>query len=92
MPDAHVGYGLPIGGVLGIIPGSMGAPGYIVRGKGAVESLSSAAHGAGRRMSRTKAKQLVTWDTAQQLLRERGVTLSAGVSTKCRWRTKTSTR
>jgi len=67
-------------GVLGIIPGSMGAPGYIVRGKGAVESLRSAAHGAGRRMSRTKAKQLFTWDGAQQLLRERGVTLlSAGL-------------
>jgi tRNA-splicing ligase RtcB len=67
-------------GVLGIIPGSMGAPGYVVRGKGVASSLNSAAHGAGRRMSRTKAKQTFTWDAAQRLLRERGVTLiSAGL-------------
>jgi tRNA-splicing ligase RtcB len=67
-------------GVLGIIPGSMATPGYIVRGKGVAASLNSAAHGAGRRMSRTKAKQTFTWDTAQRFLRERGVTLlSAGL-------------
>ena len=67
-------------GVLGIIPGSMGTPGYVVRGKGKAESLNSAAHGAGRRMSRTKAKKLFTWEVAQKLLRERGVTLlSAGL-------------
>jgi tRNA-splicing ligase RtcB (3'-phosphate/5'-hydroxy nucleic acid ligase) len=67
-------------GVLGIIPGSMATPGYIVRGKGVAASLNSAAHGAGRRMSRTKAKQTFRWDTAQRFLRERGVTLlSAGL-------------
>jgi tRNA-splicing ligase RtcB len=67
-------------GVLGIIPGSMAAPGYVVRGKGSRASLHSAAHGAGRRMSRTKAKELFTWDMARQLLRTRGVTLlSAGL-------------
>jgi tRNA-splicing ligase RtcB len=67
-------------GVVGIIPGSMAAPGYIVRGKGVAASLNSAAHGAGRRMSRTKAKQIFSWETAQRLLRERGVTLiSAGL-------------
>jgi tRNA-splicing ligase RtcB (3'-phosphate/5'-hydroxy nucleic acid ligase) len=67
-------------GVLGIIPGSMGTPGYVVRGKGVASSLNSAAHGAGRRMSRTKAKELFTWDVAQKFLRERGVTLlSAGL-------------
>jgi tRNA-splicing ligase RtcB (3'-phosphate/5'-hydroxy nucleic acid ligase) len=67
-------------GVLGIIPGSMATPGYIVRGKGVSASLNSASHGAGRRMSRTKAKQTFTWDTAQRFLRERGVTLlSAGL-------------
>jgi len=67
-------------GVLGIIPGSMATPGYVVRGKGAPESLRSAAHGAGRRMSRTKAKATFTWDDARQFLRERGVTLlSAGL-------------
>ncbi len=42
--------------VLGIIPGSMAAPGYVVQGKGDASSLRSAAHGAGRRMSRTQAK------------------------------------
>jgi tRNA-splicing ligase RtcB (3'-phosphate/5'-hydroxy nucleic acid ligase) len=67
-------------GVLGIIPGSMGTPGYVVRGKGSAASLNSAAHGAGRRMSRTKAKEMFTWDVAQRFLRERGVTLiSAGL-------------
>lgn len=67
-------------GVLGIIPGSMATPGYIVRGKGNAASLKSAAHGAGRRMSRTQAKQQFTWDTAQAFLRERNVTLlSAGL-------------
>jgi tRNA-splicing ligase RtcB len=67
-------------GVLGIIPGSMGTPGYVVRGKGVAASLNSAAHGAGRRMSRTQAKKMFTWDAAQQFLRERGVTLlSAGL-------------
>ncbi|HXW08704.1 MAG TPA: RtcB family protein [Vicinamibacterales bacterium] len=67
-------------GVLGIIPGSMGTPGYVVRGNGAAASLNSAAHGAGRRMSRTKARQMFTWDAAQAFLRERNVTLlSAGL-------------
>jgi tRNA-splicing ligase RtcB len=67
-------------GVLGIIPGSMGAPGYVVRGRGEAASLNSAAHGAGRRMSRKKAKELFTWDDARDLLRQRGVTLlSAGL-------------
>jgi tRNA-splicing ligase RtcB len=44
-------------GELGIIPGSMGAKSYIVRGKGDADSFSSCAHGAGRRMSRTEAKR-----------------------------------
>jgi tRNA-splicing ligase RtcB len=47
-------------GELGIIPGSMGACSYIVRGKGNPESYSSCSHGAGRALSRTKAKQLFT--------------------------------
>ncbi len=42
---------------LGIIPGSMGAKSYIVRGRGSAESLESCAHGAGRRMSRRQAKR-----------------------------------
>ena len=44
-------------GELGIIPGSMGARSYIVRGKGSAESFHSCAHGAGRRMSRSQAKK-----------------------------------
>jgi tRNA-splicing ligase RtcB len=44
-------------GDLGIIPGSMGARSYIVRGKGSAESFHSCAHGAGRRMSRTQAEK-----------------------------------
>lgn len=45
---------------LGIIPGSMGAKSYIVRGKGVAESFHSCSHGAGRRMSRTEAKKRFT--------------------------------
>ncbi|MBB6521834.1 RtcB family protein [Pseudoteredinibacter isoporae] len=44
-------------GDLGIIPGSMGARSYIVRGKGQEESFCSCAHGAGRQMSRTEARR-----------------------------------
>jgi tRNA-splicing ligase RtcB len=47
-------------GDLGIIPGSMGARSYIVRGKGDPESFTSCAHGAGRRMSRTAAEKSFT--------------------------------
>jgi len=54
-------------GDLGIIPGSMGARSYIVRGKGNPESFDSCAHGAGRRMSRTAAnKQFSAADLARQ--------------------------
>ncbi|MBQ1499693.1 MAG: RtcB family protein [Sphingomonas sp.] len=49
-------------GVLGIIPGSMGAKSFIVRGLGNAESFDSCSHGAGRIMSRTAAKKLVTLD------------------------------
>jgi len=47
-------------GELGIIPGSMGARSYIVRGRGAAESFHSCAHGAGRRMSRKQASRTFT--------------------------------
>jgi tRNA-splicing ligase RtcB (3'-phosphate/5'-hydroxy nucleic acid ligase) len=54
-------------GELGIIPGSMGARSYIVRGKGSAESFHSCAHGAGRRMSRNAAqKKFSTKDLADQ--------------------------
>ena len=67
-------------GVLGIIPGSMATPGYLVRGKGSAESLHSASHGAGRVMSRTKAEKTLNWDDARRFLTERRVHLiSAGL-------------
>ena len=54
-------------GELGVIPGSMGAQSFIIRGKGNPESLCSCAHGAGRRMSRTEAKRRFTEaDVARQ--------------------------
>lgn len=49
-------------GQLGIIPGSMGAKSYIVRGKGNPESFESCSHGAGRKMSRTAAKKTFSVD------------------------------
>lgn len=58
-------------GDLGIIPGSMGARSYIVRGKGNPESFDSSAHGAGRRMSRTAATK--TFSEADLLKQTAGV-------------------
>jgi tRNA-splicing ligase RtcB len=67
-------------GVLGIIPGSMATPGFVVSGKGNAESLNSASHGAGRMMSRKAANEKFNWKDVNRLLRERGVTLiSAGL-------------
>ncbi|MGA2854415.1 MAG: RtcB family protein [Verrucomicrobiota bacterium] len=67
-------------GVLGIIPGSMATPGYVVSGKGNAESLNSASHGAGRAMSRKAANEKFNWKEVNRFLRERGVTLiSAGL-------------
>ena len=66
-------------GVLGIIPGSMADPGFVVRGKGSVDALDSASHGAGRCMSRTAANKKFKHLTPKKLLQERGVKLlSAG--------------
>ena len=66
-------------GVLGVIPGSMADPAFVVRGKGNAESLDSASHGAGRRMSRTKAKAKFAFGTVRKTLAERGVrVISAG--------------
>jgi len=65
-------------GVLGIIPGSMGDAGYVVRGKGNADALNSAAHGAGRVLSRTQAKKTVTRSMIKKYLDERGITLIGG--------------
>ena len=53
-------------GDLGIIPGSMGAKSYIVRGKGNPDSFCSCSHGAGRKMSRTEAKERLTVEDLKQ--------------------------
>lgn len=62
-------------GVMGIIPGSMTAPGFLVRGKGEEGAINSASHGAGRQMSRTKAIQNITHNDMQSILKDHGVTL-----------------
>ena len=67
-------------GTVGIIPGSMATPGFVVRGLGEPTSLHSASHGAGRVMSRKQAKRTFQWSEAHRLLAERDVTLiSAGL-------------
>lgn len=64
--------------VLGIIPGSMTAAGYIVKGKGEPASISSAAHGAGRKMSRSAASGSITDERLNQTLDVHGVRLIGG--------------
>jgi tRNA-splicing ligase RtcB len=65
-------------GVLGMIPGSMGDAGYVVRGRGVAESLLSASHGAGRLMSRKAALNSIAKSARDAYLKERGVTLLGG--------------
>jgi tRNA-splicing ligase RtcB len=64
--------------VLGIIPGSMTADGFIVKGKGEEASVNSASHGAGRKMSRSKATQSVTDKDFKTELKKFGVKLLGG--------------
>jgi len=67
-------------GVLGIIPGSMASPGFVVSGKGNPDSLDSASHGAGRAMSRKAANEKFNWKDVNRFLKQQGVTLiSAGL-------------
>jgi tRNA-splicing ligase RtcB len=65
-------------GVLGIIPGSMTAPGFIVKGKGEEASLNSASHGAGRKMSRTLAIKSITHKDMKDELEKHRVKLMGG--------------
>ncbi len=65
-------------GVLGVIPGSMGDPGFVVRGKGLGSSLHSASHGAGRKMGRKQAKNSLTKLERDRYLQKSGVTLLGG--------------
>ena len=63
---------------LGIIPGSMSQPGYVIRGKGSAEAINSASHGAGRVMSRTKAFSTTTRSEMNKVLEYAGIQLIGG--------------
>jgi tRNA-splicing ligase RtcB len=66
-------------GVLGVIPGTMADPAFVVRGRGNSQSLDSASHGAGRRMSRRAANDVFRFQAVRKELEERGVhVLAAG--------------
>lgn len=65
-------------GNVGIIPGTMASPAFIVSGRGNEESLNSAAHGAGRLMSRNLAKKTFTESQLKKYLNEQGVELLGG--------------
>jgi tRNA-splicing ligase RtcB (3'-phosphate/5'-hydroxy nucleic acid ligase) len=79
-------------GVLGVIPGSMGDAGYIVRGRGVSESLESASHGAGRQMSRKAAKNSISKRERDEYLKERGVILLGAAWTNPRRHTNRLTK
>ena len=64
--------------VLGIIPGSMTAPGFIIKGKGEAASINSASHGAGRKMSRTQALNNITHKALNDELKKHDVKLLGG--------------
>lgn len=65
-------------GELGIIPGSMTTPAFLVRGKGNQQALYSASHGAGRAMSRQKARESMTVSAMKKMLSNATVTLVGG--------------
>lgn len=60
-------------GEFGIIPGSQGAPSYVVKGKGNSESFESCSHGAGRRMGRKEAQRKLDLKTEVRKLEEQGI-------------------
>jgi tRNA-splicing ligase RtcB len=64
--------------VLGIIPGSMTANGFIVKGRGEIAAVNSASHGAGRLMSRSKAQESITQKAMKEELKKHGVILMGG--------------
>ncbi|AOT72137.1 RtcB family protein [Geosporobacter ferrireducens] len=76
-------------GELGIIPGAMGSFSYIVEGLGNQEAFNSCSHGAGRKMSRSKAKQLYSVEKTILDLNQQGIVLGktkkSDVSDECRW-------
>jgi tRNA-splicing ligase RtcB len=62
-------------GIMGIIPGSMASPGFLVRGRGNDDSLNSASHGAGRLMSRTQAVKSISRSELKAVLQQNNITL-----------------
>lgn len=73
----------------GIIPGAMGSYSYIITGKGSLESFNSCSHGAGRRLSRTKARETYSVEEVMVDLKESGVVLGknkkSDVAEECRF-------
>ena len=67
-----------IKGVFGVIPGSMISPGFIIKGKGNPMSINSASHGAGRLLSRSRAKQRFSQKSLREDLNKAGVELIGG--------------
>jgi tRNA-splicing ligase RtcB len=70
-------------GDVGLIPGSMTTATYVVTGKGDLGSMSSSSHGAGRMMSRAKAKETFTASAMRKNLEDAGVTLLGGGLDEC---------
>jgi len=64
--------------IVGVIPGTMADPGYLVVGKGNADSLNSASHGSGRLMSRTQAKKTITHKQQAEYLLKQGIDLIGG--------------
>ncbi|GGK37951.1 RNA-splicing ligase RtcB [Deinococcus malanensis] len=65
-------------GRLGLIPGSMADPGFVVRGRGEEGALNSASHGAGRQLGRKAAAKSLAKKDVQGYLQQRGITLIGG--------------
>jgi tRNA-splicing ligase RtcB len=65
-------------GRLGLIPGSMADPGYVVRGRGNAQALDSASHGAGRQLGRKAAANTLAKKDVQAYLKDKGITLIGG--------------
>jgi tRNA-splicing ligase RtcB len=79
-------------GDLGIIPGSMGAKSFMVRGKGRPEAFSSCSHGAGRKMSRTAAKKAFTVKDHEEARRRRAESSVARTRTSSTRRPRPTSR
>ena len=79
-------------GVLGVIPGSMADPAFVVRGRGNPLSLDSASHGAGRRMSRKKAKDTYRFNAVKKDLAAKGIDVLAAGSDEVPGSIRTSAR